>query len=96
MQAISATKSTTATLASETATKVDGVVAANEGDVNRDMFLKLLVAQLKNQDPSSPMDAQGFVGQLAGFSELENSIAMKQSLEQIKNLIQNQNNIQQP
>ncbi len=35
------------------------------------MFLQLLIAQMKNQDPSSPQDPTQFVGQLAQFSELE-------------------------
>jgi len=34
-------------------------------------FLKLLVAQLQNQDPSNPMDSSQFMGQLAQFSALE-------------------------
>ena len=33
-------------------------------------FLQLLVAQLQNQDPTSPVDPSQFVGQLAQFSEL--------------------------
>jgi flagellar basal-body rod modification protein FlgD len=38
------------------------------------MFLQLLVAQLKNQDPSSPSDPSQFVGELAQFSQLEQTI----------------------
>lgn len=34
------------------------------------MFMQLLMAQLKNQSPLSPMDPTQFVGQLAQFSEL--------------------------
>lgn len=34
------------------------------------MFLQLLVAQLRNQNPLDPMDPTQFVGQLAQFSEL--------------------------
>jgi|SRR6267154_2617682 len=34
------------------------------------MFMQLLMAQLKNQSPLSPVDPTQFVGQLAQFSEL--------------------------
>jgi flagellar basal-body rod modification protein FlgD len=34
------------------------------------MFMQLLMAQLKNQSPLSPMDPAQFVGQLAQFSQL--------------------------
>lgn len=39
--------------------------------VNKDDFFKLLVAQLKNQDPLKPVDATNFTAQLAQFSSLE-------------------------
>jgi flagellar basal-body rod modification protein FlgD len=35
------------------------------------MFLKLMIAQLKNQDPSSPMDAKDFLVQTAQFTVVE-------------------------
>lgn len=39
--------------------------------MGRDQFLKLLVTQLANQDPMSPMQGTEFVAQLATFSSLE-------------------------
>jgi len=39
--------------------------------VDQDMFLKLLVAQLKYQDPSSPTDPSQFLSQTAQFSQVE-------------------------
>lgn len=47
-------------------------------------FLKLLVAQLKNQDPSKPQDGAQFVAQLAQFSGLEQQLQMRQDLDAIK------------
>jgi flagellar basal-body rod modification protein FlgD len=42
------------------------------------MFLQLLVAQIQNQDPTSPQDPAQFVAQLAQFSQLEQVIAIRQ------------------
>jgi flagellar basal-body rod modification protein FlgD len=38
--------------------------------VGQDQFLKLMVAQLKSQDPLEPIKDQEFLGQLAQFSTL--------------------------
>ena len=46
-------------------------------------FLQLLVAQIKNQDPTQPADAIQFVSQLAQFSDLEQNLQMRQDLDQI-------------
>lgn len=43
---------------------------SNQG-IGQDEFLKLLVAQLSNQDPLSPMDQEQFLAQLAQFSTVE-------------------------
>jgi flagellar basal-body rod modification protein FlgD len=37
-------------------------------------FLTLLVAQLQNQDPESPVDSTQFVSQLTSYSQLEQLI----------------------
>jgi len=50
------------------------------GKVDQDMFLKLLVAQLKNQDPLAPQDSTQFVAQLATFSSLDQLIGIKDLL----------------
>ena len=41
------------------------------GKLGKDEFLKLLVAQLTNQDPMNPADGQQMAAQLAQFSSVE-------------------------
>lgn len=58
--------------------------AASQGsptDVNENQFLQLLVAQMKNQDPTNPTDSTTFVTQLAQFSQLEQVVAIRGDIE---------------
>ena len=48
-----------------------------------DNFLKLLVAQVQNQDPLEPMDSTTFVSQLAQLSQVEQAIQTNKNLESI-------------
>lgn len=50
---------------------------------DKEVFLKLLTAQLKYQDPLNPMDNTEFVGQLAMFSALEQVMNINNTLEQL-------------
>ena len=45
--------------------------ATQSSTVDYNQFLQLLVAQLKNQDPTSPMDSTSYLSQLASFSTVE-------------------------
>jgi flagellar basal-body rod modification protein FlgD len=51
------------------------------GLANEETFLQLLVAQIKNQDPTQPTDGTQFLTQLAQFSQLEQLIGIKQDLD---------------
>lgn len=55
--------------------------SASDPLANESTFLTLLVSQLQNQDPASPMDGTTFVTQLAQFSDLEQNLAMRQDLD---------------
>jgi flagellar basal-body rod modification protein FlgD len=46
--------------------------------LDKDAFLKLLVAQLKYQDPSSPVDSSQFMAQTAQFTQVEKLEQMAQ------------------
>jgi flagellar basal-body rod modification protein FlgD len=48
--------------------------------VTQDDFLKLLIAQLQNQDPLQPMDNQEFAVQLATFNSLQQLIGINDKL----------------
>lgn len=49
-------------------------------NTGKDAFLKLLVEQLKNQDPLNPQDGTQFVSQLAQFNSLERLISIDERL----------------
>src|SRR5918997_4342163 len=60
------------------------------GQLGKDDFLKLFVAQLQHQDPMNPMNDSEFMGQMAQFSTLEQVSNLAAANEQIaKNLAAN-------
>lgn len=58
-----------------------------EDPLGRDAFLKMLIAQLKHQDPLNPMEGNDFSAQLAQFSSLEQLFNMNGYLETIANSV---------
>ena len=48
-----------------------------------DMFMKLLLAQLRSQDPMSPMDANSFVNQMVQFNTLDQITQIRQLVESL-------------
>lgn len=57
--------------------------SASKASVDYQSFLKLLVAQMKNQDPTDPMDSTQYMAQLAAFSQVEQSVQMNTKLDQM-------------
>ncbi len=58
-------------------------VSNNSQTLMKDDFLKLFIAQLKNQDPLSPVDDSQFLAQLAQFSSLEQMSNVAKSVEDL-------------
>jgi len=69
------TSSTSTSSASSVASAVTG------GSLGQNAFLKILMAQIQNQDPLQPMDDTTFVTQLAQFSSLEQQVSTNQLLQ---------------
>ena len=78
----SAPSQTEGVLRGYTDTETTKVSNINTASLGKDDFLKLLIAQLQNQDPLNPADNTEFVSQLAQFSSLEQLTTMNSSLEQ--------------
>ncbi|MCA8909308.1 MAG: flagellar hook assembly protein FlgD [Rhodospirillaceae bacterium] len=71
--------------ATSSATATDTASGQATVQINQtfDDFLQLLVTQLKNQDPVSPMDPTEFTNQLVSFSQVEQQIHTNQNLEEL-------------
>jgi|GEM_PF-3170677 len=84
------------------ATAFGQTATTEEADVNTDplaqkqLFLELLVAQLKYQDPLNPADGTEFAAQLSQFTEVEQSLESNQHLEAILAALELQNAALQP
>jgi len=75
------TASITATQTAESAGGVPSTARATQDSLgDKEAFLKLLIAQIKNQDPLNPTDSIQFLSQLAQFSELEQMIGIRDEI----------------
>jgi flagellar basal-body rod modification protein FlgD len=80
---MSATPSVASTAAT-TQTQSGTTSATNpKGAMDKDGFLKLFIAQLTHQDPTSPMDTNESVAQMASFTMVEQITSMTSSNAQI-------------
>ena len=78
---INSVSTSTSTAASAAATQADTSLTSAD-------FMQMLVAELKNQDPTSPQDSSAFVTQLAQMNQLEQTADINTNLQ---NLLNSQN-----
>jgi flagellar basal-body rod modification protein FlgD len=57
--------------------------ATRKAALNYDSFLRLLIAQMKNQDPTEPKDSTQYLSQLAAFSSVEQNVSTNQKLDSL-------------
>lgn len=75
MNVTSATDSTSRSSSTETSSTM------SSSTVDYDTFLQLLIAQMKNQDPTNPMDTAEYMSQFAQLSTVEQAMQTNSKLD---------------
>ncbi|MEL7546563.1 MAG: flagellar hook capping FlgD N-terminal domain-containing protein [Pseudomonadota bacterium] len=81
------TTTQTSTATTTAAQTEESAVTAETITSDFDTFIQLLTAQVRNQDPLSPLDSTQFVEQLATFSNLEQQVRSNDTLDSIAAMI---------
>jgi flagellar basal-body rod modification protein FlgD len=81
---------TSSTSAASSTSSTTSATATSKARIagNFDTFLTLLTTQLKNQDPTSPLDTNQFTQQLVQFAQVEQQINQNESLNKLLNVMQ--------
>jgi len=61
-------------------------LASGRTELDREAFLKLLVTQLKHQDPLQPLDQSEFIAQLAQLQAVQESIETNKNIQRLLGL----------
>jgi flagellar basal-body rod modification protein FlgD len=78
-------------VSSATAASAPVSTAVSDGkkaSLNYDSFLRLLVAEMKNQDPTAPKDTSQYLAQLASFSAVEQGVNTNSKLDALMTSMQ--------
>ena len=65
-----------------------GATDSEKAKLNYDSFLRLLVAEMKNQDPTEPKDTSQYLSQLASFSAVEQGVNTNKKLDSLMTAMQ--------
>ena len=75
---------TSATATPSTQSTATGATSTSPTDtVNYNTFLQLLIAEMQNQDPTSPMDTSQYMSQFAQFSTVEQAVQTNSKLDSL-------------
>jgi flagellar basal-body rod modification protein FlgD len=66
------------------ASNVEKAAKTNGSELGKDQFLKILITQLKNQDPMQPMQDKEFIAQMAQFTSVEQLTNMASEMKSLR------------
>ncbi len=72
---------TARTTTTQEKTSTNSSTATSGATLDYNAFLQLLLAQMKNQDPTKPMDSTEYMAQLASFSNVEQAMKTNAKLD---------------
>lgn len=75
----------TSTTSAATGSTTSASTSTSNSLASQQTFLQLLVAQLKNQDPTQPVQGTEFVTQLATFTNVQENLGVEQDVDALSN-----------
>ncbi|MFB9887659.1 flagellar hook assembly protein FlgD [Balneatrix alpica] len=74
--------------ATQASTASSAASQSNRTQYDSDMFMKLLIAQLKHQDPTNPQDTTDFMAQMSSLSTVEQITNLNKTVEGFQSMLQ--------